>query len=107
MDNSFGLFLVYNLVSLLRADFNNIKLRKQVSDSIQRRIIFSSVNTNESLNTDGEILLNLKRVYVTEKFGQKLIESFNYLKNACLYDIKKIKIEDLNNLNQKEQFVKH
>ena len=56
MDNSFGLFLVYNLVSLLRADFNNIKLRKQVeeSDSIQRRILLSSVNTNKSLNTDGE-----------------------------------------------------
>ena len=90
MDNSFGVFLVYNLVSLLRADLNNIKLRKQVkeSDSIQRRILLSSVNTNESLNTDGEIILNLKRVDVTEKFGQKLIESFNYLKNACLYDIK-------------------
>jgi hypothetical protein len=92
----------------LRADFNNLKLRKQVkeSDSIQRKIFLSSVNTNESLKIDGEITLNLKRVDVTETFGQKLIESFNYLKNACLYDIEKIKIEGLNNLNQKEQFVK-
>ena len=33
MDNSFGLFLVYNLIPLLRTDFNNIKLRKQVKES--------------------------------------------------------------------------
>ena len=57
IDNSFGLFLVYNLVLLLQADFNNRKLKKQVekSDSIQRRILLISVNTNESLNNDGEL----------------------------------------------------
>ena len=103
MENSFGLFLVYNLVSMLRADFNSKKLKKQVkeSNSIHRRL---SLSTNESLNTDTEVTLNLKRVDVTEKFGQKLIESFTYLKNACLYDIKKIKIKGLSDLNSEEQF---
>jgi hypothetical protein len=29
MDNSFGLFLIYNLVLFLRSDFNNLKLREK------------------------------------------------------------------------------
>lgn len=32
VDNSFGLFLIYNLVSFLRSDFNDVKLKEQIED---------------------------------------------------------------------------
>ena len=90
LDNSFGLFLVYNLVIFLRADFNNSKLKQQIEDNqpLKRKFFF---NTNERNSSDKETIieLNIKRVELTHHFGKNLLEFFEHSKNAYLYQIRK------------------
>ena len=88
MDNSFGLFLIYNIVSLLRSDFNNTKLKNQIEDNTTFTRTVSLGNDN--FIGDGDIVeLKIKRVQLTEKLGKHLVQFFKHFKNACLFDIKK------------------
>ena len=99
-DNSFGLFLIYTLVSFLRSDANDTKLKKKISENetFKRTIIFNYTEELESSEVDGlNLTLNIKRVDFTENFGRKLIENFTSLRNLALYQMRKT--VDVNNVN--------
>jgi hypothetical protein len=103
-NNSFGLFLIYTLVSFLRADTNDTKLKKKVSQNeiFQRTIIFKYVEEIESSEDNVlNLTLNIKRVDFTDNFGRKLIETFTRLKNLALYQMRKTAdVENVNNLDE-------
>ena len=111
LDNSFGLFLIYNLVMFLRADFNNTKLKKQMENSNykNRKLFFSVEDAVEEEGSD-EIVLNLKRVDITSKFGEKLVQALIHLRNACLFDLQQVALKagtgssDFKSLDDDEKF---
>ena len=103
-DNSFGLFLIYTLVSFLRSDANDTKLKKKISENetFKRTIIFNYTEELESSEVDGlNLTLNIKRVDFTENFGRKLIENFTSLRNLALYQMRKT--VDVNNVNDLDE----
>lgn len=88
MHNSFGLFLIYNFVSFLRSDFNEVKLKEQIEDNSTFTRTITLVNDN--FIGDGTIVeLKLKRIQLTENLGKHLAQFFKHYKNACLFNIKK------------------
>ena len=91
LNNSFGLFLIYNLLTLLRFDTNNEKLRKQIKqqNSLKKKIIF-----NITKSENGKFLLNISRIQITSHLGTNLVESFIVLRNACLFDLQQIALKN-------------
>lgn len=58
-----------NMKSILDGSKNNAYIRGYVNTLLILNSDLKSILIDNSLNTDGEIILNLKRVDVTEKFG--------------------------------------
>lgn len=109
MDNSIGLFLIYNLVDLLRSDFSNNKLKKIAeTQPLNRKLFFGAFFHSDSDNVVDEVILNIKRIEITSKLGQNLVECFTHLKNAYILSIEKkekANIPDFEDLSEEDQTI--
>ena len=91
INNSFGLFLFYHFITFLRSSFDKSKLKRQQENDkeVNRNIFFGNFDKITDNTFDVEFIeLQVKRVNLTEKLGDKLVEAFLHSKEACIHTIR-------------------
>lgn len=88
-DNSFGLYLIYNLIQYLRSDLDKNLMKKIVSEQN-----YSNRKIRLKLADKNQITMNISRSELTTKFGENLIIFFTHMKNSCMADLQKTSLEN-------------
>lgn len=86
-NNSFGLFLIYNLVHFLRSDFDNSVLKKFAESQRHKKVLFKDSFCLNLDNGVDDIVVEAYRTGITEKFGKNLVDCFITNKNVYMASV--------------------